>query len=183
MINLEELRLYLSVGRFDSPYISGIELYDHFLIYMTQLNKFTFNIQSNVDCENVTIELPSNEDIQRSFIGRGYQNVASYVYTDSFSDEGECRIYSLPYDFEYFVDLDNSFQGGMFHKVRLLKMSEAMPFEHKLFELISQGFSFLEFLYICNREPQKDKQHYSHFLISHFLIYDVHMLTMLNYFC
>ncbi len=42
MINLEELELYLSVERFDSTYIDGIQLYDQFLIYMTQLNKFTF---------------------------------------------------------------------------------------------------------------------------------------------
>ena len=43
MINLEELQLYLSVGRFDSTYIDGIQLYDQFLIYMTQLKPFTYS--------------------------------------------------------------------------------------------------------------------------------------------
>ena len=46
MINLEELKLYLLVIRFDSTYIDGIQLYDQFLIYMTQLKKFTFNIKT-----------------------------------------------------------------------------------------------------------------------------------------
>ncbi|CAF4702505.1 unnamed protein product, partial [Rotaria sp. Silwood2] len=41
MVNLEELKLYLLVQRFDAPYIDGIQLYDHFLVYMTQLKKFT----------------------------------------------------------------------------------------------------------------------------------------------
>ncbi len=48
MINLEALELYLSVERFDSTYIDGIQLYDQFLICMTQLNKFTFNIKTMV---------------------------------------------------------------------------------------------------------------------------------------
>ena len=162
MINLEELKLYLSVIRFDSTYIDGIQLYDQILIYMPQLNKFTFNIKTNVINKNVKIDLPSNEDIQRSFIGRGYQQVGSYVHTN-INDmlNGKCHIYSLPYEFEYFFDLDNSFQGGMFHKVRQLTMNDIIPFEHKLFQLISQDFPFLEYLYISNNHPQKDKQHSS----------------------
>ncbi|CAF0884063.1 unnamed protein product [Rotaria sordida] len=79
MINLEELKLYLLVGRFNSSYIDGIQLYDQFLIYMTQLKKFTFNIKSMVYNSDVSVELPSNEDIQHSFIGRGYQKVTSYL--------------------------------------------------------------------------------------------------------
>jgi len=158
MINLEELKLYLSVGRFDASYITGIQLYDQFLIYMTQLNKFTFNINCEVYSENVRIEFPSNEDIQRSFVGRFYQKVASYVNNNLFTGEGKCHVYSLPYDFEYFVDLNNSFQGGMFRKVQQLKMSDTIPFKHKLFERISQNFPFLKFLHVFNDNPRKDKQ-------------------------
>jgi hypothetical protein len=48
-------------------------------------------------------------------------------------------MYSLSYEFEYFYDLDNYFQGGMFHKVRYLTMDDdSTAFEHKLFQLISQ---------------------------------------------
>jgi hypothetical protein len=160
MINLEELKLYLRIKRLDSTYIDGVQLYDQILNYMTRLNKFTFSIDTKICNEDVTFELQSNEDIQRSFIGRGYQQVASYVHTISMNTEGKCHVYSLPYEFEYF-HLDNSFQGGMFHKVRYLTMDDTSPFEHKLFQLISQDFPFLEFLYISHIEPQEDKQHSS----------------------
>jgi len=173
MINLEELQLYLRVLRDDSTYIDGIQLYDQFLIYMTQLKKFTFNINTNVNTNNVLLELPSNEDIQCSFIerGRGYQQVASYVNTDSIDGEGTCHIYSLPYEFEHFHHLNNYFQGGIFHKVRCLTMSDIDPFEYKLFQLISQAFPFLEFLSISNDRSQKNKQHSSTLIIFPYLTF------------
>ncbi|CAF5184012.1 unnamed protein product, partial [Rotaria magnacalcarata] len=105
MINLEELKLYLLVRRMDSTYIDGYQLYDQFLIYMTQLKKFTFYIKTEVSFQTVRFELPTNEDIQRSFIGRRYPRVTSYAYTQSVPFDGVCHIYSLPYGFEYFVDL------------------------------------------------------------------------------
>ncbi|CAF3766793.1 unnamed protein product [Rotaria sp. Silwood1] len=158
MVNLEELKLYLLVQRFDSTYIDGIQLCDQFLVYMTQLKKFTFNIKTNVS--NIfRVKLPSNEDIQHSFIGRGYQQVTSYVHNDSIENKGKCLIYSLPYEFDYFFDLDNSFQGGIFHKVRYLTMNDKIPFEHKLFNVISEDFPFLEFLRICNDYSPKTKEH------------------------
>jgi len=73
----------------------------------------------------------TNEDIQRSFIGRCYQQVGSYVRTDSVKTEGECHIHSFPYDSEYFTDLNNYFQGGMFDQVRYLKMNDEHPFQEK----------------------------------------------------
>lgn len=161
MINLEELKLYLLVGRQNSSYIDGIQLYDQFLICMTQLKKFTFNIKSRIYNNHVTVELPSNEDIQYSFNRRIYSKVVSYVNPEPSSGDGECHIYSIPYDFEYFVDLKNSFQGGIFHKVRQLKMRDKIPFEHNLFKLISKDFPYLEILYVSNRYPQKDKQNSS----------------------
>lgn len=165
MINLEELTLYLSVLRFDSTYIDGIQLYDQFLIYMTQLKKFTFNIKTRIHSYNDKLELPTNEVIQRSFIGRGYQQVASYVDTIAW----KCHIYSLRFGFEYFVQLDNSFPGGMFHKVRYLTMSDKHPFEHQFFQLISQDFPYLEYLDISNDHPQKDKQRSSTLLAFPYL--------------
>ena len=158
MINLEELNLFLLVTRVDSTFIDGIQLHDQFLIYMTQLKKFTFNIKTEIRHWNVVVELPSNEYIQRSFIGRGYQQVASYVHASSITTLDTCHMYSLPFDFEYFIDLDNSFQGGMFHKVRYLKMNDRYPFEYKLIKLISQDLPFLQFLYINNSCEQKKKE-------------------------
>ena len=150
MINLEELKLYLSVTRFDSTYVDGIQLYGQFLIYMTQLKKFTFCINTEVFNDKVRVELLSNEAIQRSFIGRGYQQVTSYVHTNSMKTEGYCFLHSVPYDFEDFVQLNNSYQGGKFQKVRQLTMHDKIPFEHKLFKLISEDFPFLQFLCISS---------------------------------
>jgi hypothetical protein len=160
MINLEELKLYLLVFRWGTTYIDGIQLYDQFLIHMTQLKKFTFSINTRVYDETASWKLPSNEDVQRSFIGRGYQQVASSLrdHTDSRSTEAKCHIYSLPYEFEYFLKLDNFFQGGMFAKVRYLSMISDVGFEYKLFQLISQDFPVVEFLYIDNSYRMKDKQ-------------------------
>jgi hypothetical protein len=158
MINVEELQLYVFVIRCDSTYIDGIQLFDEFLIYMTQLNKFTFSIKTKVFSFRDLLELPTNEDIQCSFIERYDQQVASYVQTDPMKTEGKCHIYTVPYEFEYFYDLDNSFQCGMFRKVRYLTMKDRIAFEHKLFQLISEEFPFLEFLYISNYYPMQDKQ-------------------------
>ncbi|CAF1682706.1 unnamed protein product, partial [Rotaria magnacalcarata] len=158
MINLEELKLYLFVRRFDSIYIDGIQLHDQILIYMPRLNKFTFSIKTRVVNKNIRINLSSNENIQRSFIGKKYGQVDSYVHTRSTETKGECHIYSFPYEFEYFHDLNISFPGGMFHKVRNLMMVDTRPFEHKLFKLISQDFPFLQHLYIYNDESRKYKE-------------------------
>ncbi|UJR13284.1 hypothetical protein I4U23_000303 [Adineta vaga] len=145
MINLENLRLCLLLFVFDSDFPDGTQLYDQFLMYMTQLEKFTFSIDAKVYPHKIKIELPSNRDIEHSFASIGYQQVTSYVHTNLRKTKSHCLIYSLPYDFEEFIHLDNSFQGGMFDKVRQLKMVDVIPFEHKLLRLISKDFPCLKF--------------------------------------
>ena len=164
MTNLEELHLFLSVIRSNSTYIDGIQLYDQFLIHMPQLRKFAFNIQTIVFNDDPIIELPSNEDIQRSFIGGISEHVASHINTTSSDFYKECHIYSLPYTFDYFVNLTNAFQGGTFDKVRSLKMNDSNPFEFDFFRLISHNFPALKFLHIANSHPQKNQQHLSTFI-------------------
>jgi hypothetical protein len=117
---------------------------------MSKLTKFTFDIKTKVRNQNANIKLPLNEEIQHSFVGRVYQQVFSYVNTNSSKREGECRIYSLPYDFEYFFNVDNSFQGGTFEKVRQLQMKDTVSFKYELFQRTSQDFPFLKYLYIIN---------------------------------
>ena len=69
------------------------------------------------------------------------------------------HIYSLPYQFESFLHLNNSFQRGTFVKVRCLTMTDSFPFEYQLFKIISDDFPFLKELNIDNSQPQKEKQH------------------------
>ena len=173
MINLEKLILFLSVIRVDSTFIDGIQLYDQVLIHMQQLNKFIFSINTGVLFKENEIILPSNEVIQQSFIGREFGEVASYAHFERREPTGriffpdykpvkaveKCHIYSIPYQFETFLHLNNSFQGGMFIKVRCLTMTDTYPFEHKLFKIISDDFPFLRELNIQNSGPQIEKQH------------------------
>ncbi|CAF1401937.1 unnamed protein product, partial [Rotaria sp. Silwood1] len=174
MINLEELILSLSVIRVDLTYIDGTHLHEDIRIHMPLLNKFIFNINTAAIKKNINIDLPSNEDIQRSFIERGYQQVGFYADSTVIEDQGRCHIYSLPYQFENFLHLNNSFRGGMFNKVRYLSMTDDRPFEHELFKIISQDFPFLEKLSICNKKPQKNKQHSSTLItFSHLIFLDL----------
>ncbi|CAF1203041.1 unnamed protein product [Adineta steineri] len=147
MINLEELILFLIAIRTDSTLVDGTELYDEVLVHMSQLNKFVFSINTNVFIENNEMDVPSNEEIQNSFIGRGYGQVGSCVHFEPRKPKNrvidfeeakaivKSHIYSLPYQFESFLHLNNSFKGGMFPLVKTLTIS--------------------------NLEPQKKKQHSS----------------------
>jgi hypothetical protein len=168
MINLEELTLFLCVGRIDSTVIDGNELYEQVLSHMPYLNKFVFSICTCIHIQKNEIQIPSNENIQHSFIRREYGEVDSYVHFEprkpidgsDFETKAivKSHIYSLPYQFESFINLNNSFQGGMFVKVRCLTMIDAYPFEHQLFQIISNDFPFLKELNIKNRNAQKEKQ-------------------------
>jgi hypothetical protein len=170
MINLKELTLFLSILKSYSTYIDGIQLHDQILIYMPQLNKFTFSINTGVINHDIQINLQSNEDIKRSFIGKRYGQVGSYVDNREEHNVGMSHVYSLPYRFEYFLALNNSFKGDMFDTVQCLTMIDGRPFEHNLFKLISQCFPLLKELRVINHQPQKNKQHSSILIIFPHLI-------------
>jgi hypothetical protein len=157
MINLEELKLHLTVYRPYRTYIDGVQLSNEVLNHLPQLKTFSFHIDTEVSSAEGNSSLLTNEAMQRSFRGRHFQQVASFVHNDANNRDGKCRIFSLPYDFESFLDLDHCFQGGQFWKVRLLTMRDKHPFEDALFLVISRDMPFLEHLDISNDHPQKDK--------------------------
>ncbi|CAF1626699.1 unnamed protein product [Rotaria sp. Silwood1] len=172
MLNLEELTLLISATRIKLPYIDGNHLYNDFLVKMPRLNKFTFSINTLIDDKDVKIDLPSNDDIQNSFIKIGYQHVDSYANVMKIG--GRCHAYSLPYQFDTFLHLTNSFRHGNFYKVRWLVMSDSHSFEHEFFKIISQDFPFLQRLTVYNLEPQKNKQH-SSTLITFAQVYELNL--------
>ncbi|CAF3983473.1 unnamed protein product [Rotaria sordida] len=163
MLNLEELTLLIAIVRIKLPYIDGTHLYNDFLVEMPRLNKFTFSINTLVYDEGVKIDLPSNDDIQNSFIKIGYQHLDSYA--NVMKTGGSCHVYSLPYQFDSFLHLTNSFRRDNFYTVRWLVMNDAYSFEHEFFQIISQDFPFLQRLNVINYEPQKNKQHPSRLII------------------
>ncbi|CAF2521459.1 unnamed protein product [Rotaria sp. Silwood2] len=175
MLNLEELTLFLSVITNESTYIDGTQLYNDFLIYMPQLSKFYFSMHTNIFNNDIDIDHPSNNDILKSFIKRGYQQVNSYADDQlTYKNWSCCHVYSLPYHFNDFLFMTSRFQGGMFNKVRCLVMDYARPFENELFKIISQDFPFLESLPVVNRASQKNKEHSSTFItFSHLLRLDL----------
>jgi hypothetical protein len=166
MLNLEELALQLSVMSKKS-YIDGNQLYEEVVKYLPRLNKFMFNIHSHIFYTGVKIDFPSIDDIQNSFIKRGFQSVGTCADQRFIYHGGSCHVYSLPYLFREFLFMSNCFQGGKFDKVRILMMFERRrPFEHELFKIISQDFPFLEKLIILNFNAQKNHQHHSSVPIS-----------------
>ncbi|CAF3121914.1 unnamed protein product [Rotaria socialis] len=100
MLNLEELALLISVTRIKLPYIDGTRLDNDFLVQISRLNKFTFSINTLVDDKDVEIDLPSNDDIQNSFIQIGYQHLDSYANLMTIG--ARCHACSLPYQFDPF---------------------------------------------------------------------------------
>ena len=162
MSNLEELILYLRVMRDDLPYIDGHHLSDEIFLHMPRLNKFTFRISTMVLNLDGNLTHLSNDDIQRSFVGKIYQSVGSYTDENPMKENVQCNVYSLPYPFNMFHDLNNCFQGDMiFEKVRLLAVYDKRPFNHEFFRLVSRCFSCLRTLRIENDEQQIDQQHSS----------------------
>ncbi|CAF2140517.1 unnamed protein product, partial [Rotaria magnacalcarata] len=170
MTNLEELTLLRSILRVDCSYVDGVHLYDEIPIHMPRLNKFTFSIVSQTVNKNIKINLPSNDNIQSSFIKRGYNQVGSYADFNSTTNVARCHVYSLPYRFDIFINLNNFFTGGMFNKVRCLFMNDTSSFEHELFALVSQTFPYLEKLYVYNFQAQKNKQHSSTLIVFSHLV-------------
>ena len=112
---------------------------------MTQLKKFTFDIYTSVYRFDAETGLQSNENIQRSFVGRDYQEMISNVNIIQPNALDRCHICTLPFVFDHFVNLDNSFQGGLFHQVRLLKMFDQKPFEYKQDSSIIITFPYLRY--------------------------------------
>ncbi|CAF3908588.1 unnamed protein product [Rotaria sordida] len=168
MIHIEDLTLFLNVGRLGSinmddyinAYIDGTHLYNDVFAFMPQLHRFTFSINTCAPISN--IGFPSNDDIEHSFIEKGNRHVGSYVHNRLPIQTGQCHVFSLPYQFDtYLLMRCNSFQGGLFNKVRSMKMFDSYPFEHDLFEKISQHFPFLRNLTLDNEAGQDNKQHSS----------------------
>jgi hypothetical protein len=165
MRNLQELTLFLSIFKIDGTHIDGIELHNEILIYMPQLNKLAFSIHTGIISDDIEMNLPTNEDIERSFIGKGFGQVGSSLHIRRTNNVARLHVYSLPYQFQYFLHLNNSFQGDMFDTVQYLTMEDALPFEHYLFKLISQCFPRLKGLCISNDEAQKMKKHSSQLIV------------------
>ncbi|CAF1054936.1 unnamed protein product [Adineta ricciae] len=158
MIGLEKLVLYLAVLRPKGlPFITEDELYDDFLASMPLLKKFDFSIHTFLSQQFI----PTN--IQNDSIRIGYKQSDSYVDENFVINEFAYHFYSLPYYFQAFHHLNNSFQcqGYTFDQVRLLTMSDQKPYEKEFFRKVSQYFPFLNHLVIFNTKAPKGEENTS----------------------
>jgi len=143
---------------------------------MPRLNQFIFNIRSMIRPDD-PINLPSNEDIQRTFTNFKDCKVISCV--DYFPKEryGQCHMYSYPYTLTYYDDITNNFPGGLFNNVQEVTLFDEQPFQHEFFIRISQSFPFLKKLSITNSKSQKsnnDNQNFSVIQFSHLIKLNLH---------
>ncbi|CAF1111668.1 unnamed protein product [Adineta ricciae] len=153
----------------ESTYIDGNDLYDNICNYMPRLNQFTFSITTFIDDLNRNIYLPSNNEVQASFIGRYKQKVGSYVNTCPSKMQSECRVYSLPYQFKEYIDLSNAYSSNRFDKVQHLIMCDKKPFGYELFKLVARDFPFLRELSVCNTKAQEKKKQSYTLITFHYL--------------
>lgn len=63
-----------------------------------------------------------------------------------------CSIFSLPFIFEYLIDLRNRFPNIVFNYVTHLIVQDNDAFRHAFFVRIAQSFTLLKRLRICNIE-------------------------------
>jgi hypothetical protein len=156
MSNLEKLDLYFNVVE-RKTFVNGNDLKMNIINHMPQLNNFTFYFRSLSSFYN-EISLPSNEDIQKTFID--FNDKQIICSTDYFPEakKGHCHIYSYPNKLKYYNYITINFPGGIFKYVRDVSLRDERPFEHEFFLQIAQSFPFMEKLMVRNVKPQINKQ-------------------------
>ncbi len=125
-------------------------------IYLLRLKKFQFNIRSHL-LLNDQISLSSNEDCQLSFKDFKDNKVISCVDYFSHRKQGQCHMYSYPYQATWYQSITNHFPGGLFKCVRKVSLYDEHPFEHEFFLKIKKSFPFMSKLTVNNDKPQKNK--------------------------
>ena len=163
MSNLEELTLNIRIdGR--TSFIDGPQIQNDILVHLPRLSTFMFDIHNNVQRQHWPVQPLSAEDIERSFAGVTNQLVACILRHNS--DAVQCRVCSLPFVFDEFHQLGNTFPLITFTYVTRLKVHDTVPFEHEFFLRIAHCFPLLEHLSIFNVGPQLKKSNDSNQLSS-----------------
>ena len=187
MSNIEQLSLYLVIDRSYAPtnsFIDGAYLKKDIICHMPKLKNFVFSIHSMIRDLDFSINLPSNQDIQRTFKDLEDYQIVSYI--DYFSNEKivRCHIYSCPCEMKYYYKLANSFPGGLFKSVRHIFLYDERPFEFEFFIRLAEACPFLQMLVMENESPQNHEQcKKSNIDNQNLPIVEFPHLTLLDLFC
>jgi hypothetical protein len=150
MIKLEELTLDI-LNKERTTFIDGTQINDRILVHMPDLRNFTFHISTEVELHHLA-HFSSNEDIQRTFINIGYQQVCciqNYIVGSVI-----CHVFSLPFAFDYLGYIGNTFPPIDFSSVRKLVVHDKITFKHEFFIRIARFFPLLKKLSVFNFRPQ-----------------------------
>ncbi|CAF1258368.1 unnamed protein product [Adineta ricciae] len=151
MLNLQELTLNIFIqNRF--KLVDGTQINNEIFIHMPLLQKFNFYIHTG-SYRNDSIRLSSDE-IRRTFANIGYPHMDCIRY--DFPYMAVCHVFSLPFMFENFEFLGNSFPSIVFDRVTSLSVSDEVPFEHEFFVRLARHFPSLKELSVINRESQSN---------------------------
>ncbi|CAF3939595.1 unnamed protein product [Rotaria sp. Silwood2] len=117
---------------------------------------------------NNQLNLPSSEDIQKTFKNFQSNQVISFIDYFPKANEFHCYIYSYPYIWTDYNNITNNFRGGLFESVLKISLVDERPFEYEFFLQIAKSFPFIQQLHVHNREQQKnDTQQWSIIEYSH----------------
>jgi hypothetical protein len=118
---------------------------------MPQLHTFNFYISMQNEINDSTIRL-SNNDIQRTFTNRRYEEVACIV---DYSNNSKViyNVFSLPFTFDRLERLSNNFPFILFNNVIRLTLWDKAEFEHEFFVRVARAFPLLRYLIINNLRP------------------------------
>ncbi|CAF3696829.1 unnamed protein product [Rotaria sp. Silwood1] len=163
MFNLEELDLDLVVWS-EKRFIDGYDLKSNIINHLLRLNKFLFNIRSCLSL-NEQISLSSNKGCQLSFKDFKHNKVISCIDYFSAQQQGQCHVYSYPYQATYYESITNNFSCGLFKSVCEVSLYDERPFEHEFFMKIAKSFPFMQKLTLYNNkfdeQSKDDNRHLS----------------------
>ncbi|UJR35513.1 hypothetical protein I4U23_028267 [Adineta vaga] len=150
MSNIEELTLHITIKN-RTVFIDGTHIYNEILIHMPRIHLFNCYICTEIISDDL-IHYLSKDDIQQTLNNIEYQEMdclVNYRYSTAI-----CYLFSLPFLFEEFTYMGNTFSNIIFNYVKRLSVKDDIPFKHDFFHEIAQCFPLLESLCIINTEPQ-----------------------------
>jgi len=153
MSSLEELDLDFKNAC--KPIIDGHSLETNIIINMITLKEFTFNIRSFIPRDDI-VNVPSVQNLHHTFQNLQNNNIISSIDYFPTKRLHYFHIYSCPYRWTFYDNINLNFPGGLFTHIREISLYDVRPFEHDFFLRIVQSFPLIKKINLKNDEPQQN---------------------------
>ncbi len=150
MSNIEALNLHLTIDK-QTTFIDGKHIHNEIIVHMPRLHTFNFYLCSFIRLNHLVDHL-SKDDILQTFPKFICQQVDCMINYRSY--DVKYHAFSLPFMFDYFSFIDNTFPNIIFNHVTRLVVDDGIPFEHEFFMRITRSFPLLKLLQVLNLIPQ-----------------------------